>query len=169
MGEGRQSSACSSHQPGLCVGTRAGEAEGAGRGRAGGPLLPPCRLVAPRVLGGCWGCRRFLGGSAQVPLPRRSGRIGRFPAASWDAVNGKLFPIPSEAQTAGKAEQEGIKRPLLPLCPCWEREGGVLAVACGGFERPGREHLWLCVGVQAAPWGPCLCTLAQSHGGPLGM
>lgn len=68
------------------------------------------------VLGDFCGCRRFLGGSTWAPLPWRSGCIIFFSTVIWDTANGKLFPIPSIAQMAREAKQEGIKRPFLPLC-----------------------------------------------------
>lgn len=160
-GRGRQGSA----------GSKGRRGSGCGKGSRGVRWVPvPAAVPAGRTLGAWLGaaCRRFCRGMPGVQaLPgwlcsgpfaletgvHQLGCTGCFPAASWDAANGKLFPIPSEAQMAGKAEQEGIKRPLFPLCSCWEREGGVLAVTHRGFVRPGCEHLSLQGVVQAAPVG----------------
>lgn len=82
MGEGRQSSVSSSGQPGLCMG-RQMEQEGVtqrgwGPTPAAVPMLAACTPgVWPRgclwmvLLGVCGGCRRFLGGFSQDPLPQR--------------------------------------------------------------------------------------------------
>lgn len=131
VAKGRQSLASSLPQPGLCTGMRAGKAVGVGSGAAGcwRSLLPPCGCVAQGSPPDGFG--RVGGGAgaswvAPLGLPCPGGQGASFASQlSAGTANGKFFLIPSAEQIAGKAEQEGIKRPLLPLCSCWERGGGV--------------------------------------------